>query len=344
MESGQTGFQGIPGIYLLLLCDVLRRLGHDEQKVIEGLGVTRASLLQPDSRISLQTGFLAAQRAVALAGQQGLGLIYARAMNVTMHGSLGMMALVSPSIGEALEAAMRFLVLRVPFLRGALSREGSLMKIRLEPQGTLNAPAQFVMEAVLMGFAHVAEQLLGHPLKGGRIHMPGERPAYMDQFTHELPAPIRFLAGEWALLVPASLYEAKPRLADPLAAQLAREQCEQEYRQLIELRTSTAQQVQEFLRMSDAAQALPSQEEMAKRLHLSERTLKRRLQEEGSSYRQLLDDELRSRACRLLEEPRLSISEVAWRLGFADVSNFTRTFRRLTGQPPKQWRQTRELE
>ena len=169
----QEAFQGVPGIYLLLLCDVVRRLGHDEQQVIEGLGVTRAGLLQPDSRISLLTGFQAAQRAVALAGDQGLGLIYARAMNVTMHGSLGMLALASPNIGEALQAAMRFMALRVPFLRAELQRGSTQWRIVFSPRVALGEPEVFVMEAVLVGLAYVAEQLLGRPLQGGRIHMPG---------------------------------------------------------------------------------------------------------------------------------------------------------------------------
>lgn len=342
VETGQVpaqeAFQGVPGIYLLLLCDVVRRLGHDEQQVIEGLGVTRAGLLQPDSRIFLLTGFQAAQRAVALAGHQGLGLIYARAMNVTMHGSLGMLALASPNIGEALQAAMRFMALRVPFLRVELQRGTTQWRIVFSPRVALGEPEAFVMEAVLVGLAHVAEQLLGRPLQGGRIHMPGPQPSYWAQFRASLPAPIHYETGEWALLLPVSLSEARPRLADPVAAGFAREQCEQEYRQLVALQSSVRQQVEEHLRMSDAAQALPTLEEMAQRVHLSPRTLKRRLQELGTSYRLLLDAELRQRCCRLLENRHLSISEVAWQLGFADVSNFTRTFRRLTGCPPRAWR------
>lgn len=345
METGQHQgaghFQGVPGIYLLLLCDVVRRLGYEEQRVIEGLGVTRASLLQPDSRISMMTGFQAAQRAVAIAGDQGLGLVYARALNVTMHGSLGMLALASPTIGEALQAAMRFLVLRVPFLKAELRQVGASWRIVFEPRVGLGDPEVFVMEAVLVGLATVAEQLLGRSLQGGRILMPGNRPEYAERFKESLPAPLHYGAEHWALQVPASLFEARPRLADPVAAGLAREQCEQEYRQLLAQRSSAREQVEELLGMADASTTLPTLEDMAQRLHLSSRTLKRRLQQEDCTYRGLLDAELRSRACRLLENERLSISEVAWQLGFGDVSNFTRTFRRLTGSPPREWRQGR---
>ena len=122
-DKGQGLFQGIPGIYLLLLCDVIKQFGLDEQVIIHDMGVTRGDLLRPDSRITMKMGHLAAQRSTALAGDLGLGMAYAQALKVTLHGSVGLVAMTSPTIGAALEAMSRFIALRAPFFKAAFENQ-----------------------------------------------------------------------------------------------------------------------------------------------------------------------------------------------------------------------------
>jgi AraC-like DNA-binding protein len=72
---------------------------------------------------------------------------------------------------------------------------------------------------------------------------------------------------------------------------------------------------------------------------MSERTLKRRLAEQNTSYTELLDAARRTRALELLGSS-VSIEEVSARLGYSDAANFTRAFRRWTGQSPRALRQS----
>ncbi len=85
-------------------------------------------------------------------------------------------------------------------------------------------------------------------------------------------------------------------------------------------------------------EAMPSLEQMAERFSMSSRTLKRRLQGEQACYSDLVESELRQRAERLLREERLPVAEVAHQLGYHDVSNFSRAFRRWTGRTPREYR------
>jgi AraC-like DNA-binding protein len=78
----------------------------------------------------------------------------------------------------------------------------------------------------------------------------------------------------------------------------------------------------------------------AKQLHLSRRTLNRRLAECGTAYRELHEHHLRERAQRLLADPSLGVAEVAWRLGYEDASNFGRACRRWFGMAPAKLRET----
>ena len=328
---------GVPGIYVLLLCDVLRRFGHDDSRMLAELGISRSGLLSPDSRIPVLLAHSAARRAIALTGDQGLGPAFAAALKVTLHGSLGMMALSSPTIGAALEAAGRYLVLRAPFLSMTHRIEGERVHVRFAARAELADLHDFIMETMLLGLAHMAEQLLGAPLQNADIRLPGPPPGWYQRGRIRLPVPIRYGGAEHELVVPLAVLEAAPQLADPAVAALAREQCEQEFSQLFREVNRVSDRVRSLLAACTDGSDLPDLDGMAARLHMSARTLKRRLQDEQTQWRQLLDAELARRACDWLRQPGTSISEVAFRLGYQDVSNFSRAFRRWTGMTPKTW-------
>ena len=91
-------------------------------------------------------------------------------------------------------------------------------------------------------------------------------------------------------------------------------------------------------------QRYPSLEEVAEQLHLSSRSLRRYLAEEGTSFGALLVDAKRLDALRLLQDERLTIADIAQRLGYQDPANFTRAFRRWVGKTPSAWRGMNETE
>jgi AraC-like DNA-binding protein len=81
-----------------------------------------------------------------------------------------------------------------------------------------------------------------------------------------------------------------------------------------------------------------SEEQMAQRLHMSRRTLQRKLAEAQTTYQKLLEDTRRDLALRYLEDPRHSITDITFLLGFSQQSAFTRAFRRWTGMSPTDYR------
>ena len=333
-------FQGIPGIYLLLLCDVIKQFGLDEQDIIEGMGVTRSELLRPDSRITMKMGHLAAQRGTALAGDMGLGMAYAQALKVTLHGSVGLVAMTSPNIGAALEAMSRFIALRAPFFRAAFETSEREMRVSLDPTLEMDGPIRtFMTEAILIGVTIMSEQLLGRPLTETQVEMTGPEPLYYRRFRDRLPVPVVYGCSKCCVRAPIALFHAVPQLADPAAAELARQQCELEFQQLFPEQESFADRIARHLENSPKGKALPSQEDVARRFHMSSRTLKRRLQEDGTSFRDLLERERQRRAIQLLRETDLDISEIAYQLGYRDVGNFSTAFKRWTGKTPRAFRQ-----
>jgi AraC-like DNA-binding protein len=102
-------------------------------------------------------------------------------------------------------------------------------------------------------------------------------------------------------------------------------------------RASVVTQVRDVL-ARDLAVGIATQAEVARKLALSGRTLQRRLAEAGTTFQDVLDEVRASAARRLLRDRALAVSEVAFSLGYAELSSFYRAFRRWTGQTPIDWR------
>jgi AraC-like DNA-binding protein len=81
-----------------------------------------------------------------------------------------------------------------------------------------------------------------------------------------------------------------------------------------------------------------TEEDMAKRLHMSRRTLQRRLAEAETNYLRLVDDTRKDLALRYIEDAARSITDIAFTLGFSQQSAFTRAFKRWTGLNPTEYR------
>ncbi len=88
---------------------------------------------------------------------------------------------------------------------------------------------------------------------------------------------------------------------------------------------------------------LPRRADAAEALGISERSLARRLREQGQTFDGLVDDVRREKALQAVADSSSSLPEIAEALGFAEVSTFYRAFRRWTGMPPVRWRKQKHL-
>ena len=102
-------------------------------------------------------------------------------------------------------------------------------------------------------------------------------------------------------------------------------------------RSSIAMQVRSRI-IEQLPDGIPRQENIAETLHVSLRSLQRRLKEEETSYKDLLEDTRQALALQYLRESHRSIGEITYLLGFSEPSNFTRAFKRWTGKTPAEHR------
>jgi len=157
-------------------------------------------------------------------------------------------------------------------------------------------------------------------------------PAHAEEYERILRVPIRFEAGEDGVLFPISMMDSSNPSADAALRQL-----------LERYAADQLAKIQTHARFSERVRAtilsmLPlgalTADAVAAQFSMSNRTLRRRLQEEDTSYQEILDDVRAELACRYLAKEKRGIDEVAFLLGFSDPSAFTKAFRRWTGQTP----------
>lgn len=330
----------IPAIYLLLLCDVAEGFGVAPAELQQILCLSREQLLEPDRLVPVLAARAATEFAFGRAGKRGLGFAYARALSITLHGPVSLIALTSNNLLDVMQALERYFSLRAPAFHFTAEVGPDVVTIHVGYPGRNDPLKPFIMELLLMGLVVMTAQIIDRPQTGTEVWMEGPAPDYFAALAPHLPVPVRYNEKEYAIRVPRALMEAPLRLADPNAAAMAREACERE----LQARKSSnddalTARVRALLAQKD--DRLPTLEEVADALHVSTRTLKRRLQEEGRNFRALVDHVLCERATQMLQEEGLSVSEVAFRLGYNDVSNFSRAFRRWTGQSPSDFRKDR---
>jgi AraC-like DNA-binding protein len=119
--------------------------------------------------------------------------------------------------------------------------------------------------------------------------------------------------------------------ADPIALRLATEQCTRDLHAM-SAGGRLVRTVRSLLWKPEGG--LRSPLEVARAVRMSPRTLRRSLTLQGTSLSSLIDAERRDRALLLLQVPGLALAEVAERLGYRNVQNFERAFRRWTGTTP----------
>ena len=157
-------------------------------------------------------------------------------------------------------------------------------------------------------------------------------PAYADEYERILRLPIRFDAGEDGVLFPISMMDSLNPSADAALRQLLERYAAD---QLAKIPTSArfSQRVRACILSMLPLGGLTA-DTVAAQFSMSSRTLRRRLQEEATSYQEILDDVRAELARHYLTKEKRGIDEVAFLLGFSDPSAFTKAFRRWTGQTP----------
>ena len=298
--------------------------------------LTPQMLADGDARISAAQFCVAWAEALRLTGNRALPLAIAGA---TPPGAFGIVEYVcrsAPTLGEALRQWVRYLNLLDDAVTVGLVVEGDRALLRVERESEAPAPASHELCWALV--ARHARELATRPFRVIAVELAHRAPADVAPFRAWFDAPVVFDAATTQLVLPASALDAALVSADPALLAILTRAADELVKQRPTDSLLTAQVVRalgEALRSDDAGV-----DAIAKRLGLTGRSLQRRLEDEGTTFKQVREDVRRELAQRYLDDG-LAIAEISFLLGFSEPSAFFRAFKRWTGQTPLEARAAR---
>lgn len=320
----------LPAVHAFHLVQGVKLCGGSDTQLLAEIGIPIEQLSDPSARLSLARMTPLIQRAIELSGEPALGAIIGWNTSASNFGVAGFAALSAPKLRDAVDIAIRFVPLITNIARLTLHVARGRATLELEELHPFGPVREFLAALPLIALSRLGDALTGGPIEG-TVEFAFPDPGYFSRFPEEHTSRMRFDQPAHRLVFDAAALERPVLTADPAAYRTALALCE---RQLVEREPGAllVQRVNAELFAADGG--VRSSVQVARALAMAERTLKRKLAEQGTSYSELLDRRRHVRALELLRTSA-SIEEVAERLGYSDAANFTRAFRRWTGKSPR---------
>ncbi|WP_194813528.1 AraC family transcriptional regulator [Nocardia sp. XZ_19_385] len=319
---------------------VLIRLAEERgmtvAECLEGTTLAPGTGIDPDAEITARQEVQVVRNLLARFGDEsGLGVEAGGRHNISLYGPWGLALLSSRTLREVIDVALRHLDLGFAF--------GQLTFTERDGEGRFLLDGNVIPEDLR---AFLAERAFAGIQTIGREVFSVAVPIHRVGFRHAAPADTsryrKTFGVEPAFGAPANVVAFDAAYLDmplPRANDRARGTCEQLCRDLLarrRTRTGVAGSVRDMLVRNPGE--IPDQATVAAGLFMSARTLSRRLSEEGTSFRALLDEVRQMLSEELLVHTDMTTEQVAARLGYAEAASFIRAFRRWKGCPPQEYR------
>lgn len=314
----------------------LDALGLDSAALCVAAGLDPQLMDDPNARYPVTATTRLWQLAVQASGDPAIGLRVSRFVSPTTFHALGYALVASGSLREVFERIVRYHQVVSDALVLELRQAGERYQFRFRvPEGGI-APAIESLDAFAAIYVRTCRNRLGRDYAPLAVHLQRPEPLDPQPWHDVFRAPIFFGAEENLLEFACSdfdtaLDDGNPELAEHNETVLKRT--------LEQLKPLTWERRVRAAIEAQLPDGEPSAESVAQSLHLSLRSLQRHLADEGFRYDVLLNQCRQNLAMQHMRDPRSSLSEIAYLLGFADTSSFSRAFKRWTGQTPSQYRE-----
>ncbi|WP_162911119.1 AraC family transcriptional regulator [Azohydromonas sediminis] len=283
-----------------------------------------------DARMPLAVETRLWDEAARRSGDACFGLHAALAIRPGMFQVLDYAVRTAPDLGSALQRLARYNRLVHDVATFDIQPEVGRVRIVHRFESVVDPPSRHAVEFTLASLVVVASQIGTVPVQAAAVEFAHCAPACDAQHRALFGVAPRFAAPRSCLMLEADLLRRRVPAAEPELSRIVTAHAERLLAERGEETPSWSTRVRCHL-LDGLAGERASLTAVARRLGVSERSLQRRLHDEGFGFAQLLDDVRHDLARRYVTDTRLSLGEVAYLLGFSEPSAFHRAFRRWTG-------------
>lgn len=319
-----------------ILCQLAAEHGMAAADVLRDTGIGADQLASNDGEIAGEQEIRVVRNLVGGLGHvPGLGLEAGLRYHLSTYGIWGFALLTSPTYRAAAEIVERFLELSFALVGFRLAEDGGRARMVLDDSNTPEDIRRFALERDFAAWRNATLELQPRGVLPEAVYFRFPRPAYAQRFAEICGVMPAFDADENAIVLDQALLDEPLPQANPATARMCLDQC----RQLVSRRRhrdGIAGRVREQLFLMTGR--LPSLEATATALNMSTRTLRRQLQQEGTSFRVLASEVLESMAEGMLLTTDMKLEEIALRLGYSESAAFIHAFKGWTGEAPGSYR------
>lgn len=316
--------------------------GGSVAHVLHGTGLDLTGLDDGEDDIALAQLLQGYRNANRMAGDRPWALQIGRQLGLTDYGFYGYALMCSPTLRKALEFSIKYHRLAAPTVTMSLASEikDGLCELRVEDR--LHEPEiyRFNIELQIGLIFSLLRDVIGQDFRLERVTTRFAEPPYLDALRSIMECPVFCGSEQNALYFDAGLLDQPLRRANLTTWKATRTACD-ELLEGVTSKTPITQAVYETL-IRDTRQFAAS-EDVASALNLSERTLRRRLGEEGTTFRAIKGEVLSKLGVEFILTTEMTAEEVSERLGFSDPSNFCKSFKSWTGYTITEFRKSRDV-
>ena len=313
--------------------DRLASLGINPLEVIEAARLGREATASAQSPPTVHEVL---ETAVAMSGDTTLAIKIGNGLDLARYGTYGFALMSCSDMAAALEFFLRYgqTFMQSSSWHRSVTKDGIILRLQ---QNTGTSYQQMLVTELAFSQMRLQSKLLvAKPAEGIRVYFSYPKPAHFDVYEQNWPHTMEFDQEHTQLFLPDQWLRQRVRTGDPTTNVLFSQQCEELVSRMTEV-DETAAIVRRLL-IHSAGNFL-SISKVAEQLHVTERTLRRRLAAEGTDFRTIFDDIKNTLAQNYLRKTALSVVEIADLLNYAEATNFHRAFQRWNSITPTDYRQ-----
>ena len=333
LATDQNKSPSAMGVMTRLACSRAKEEGVEVAPLLRKAGLTREQINSPKARLDVKRQIKFLDLVAAELNDELLGFHLAQKYDLRMIGLLYYTQASSETMGEALRRGARYSSIVNEGIALNL-REGRDIAIHFEYRGVARHTDRHQIEFAMVTFVRICRQLTNRQLSAVRVSLAHHRNSEARKFKNFFGCDVTFGATDDQLSFSSTIEDLTVIQADSYLNELLIEYCDEA------LTDRDAQQNPFALSVENAITLLlphgkTGAHEIARKLGVSRSALSRRLSSQGLTFAAVKNNLKRDLAKRHLADNTLSISEIAWLLGYQDVSAFTHAFKRWTGTSPR---------
>ena len=318
--------------YIPQIAEQLKNKGLDVFGWLAGVGLDVTCLTKPGYKVSISTYSALLKQAIELTGDGALGLRLGCNLLPSAHGNVGLAAVSANTIQQSMQVVERYVPLRTSLLTIRSETVNDEFRVVFEPILGLGDIGNVVAEIALGTVKNVIDATEPNNSPCKKILFSMSEPAHAGIALELLGCEVLY-GQSWTGIALNYSEVLSPLIhRDALVMSEALSICQRDLERL-DANQSIASRLERLLLESKQGE-FPTQNMCAKLLNLTPRTFHRRLREDKTSYRNILNNVRCRLAHEYLKMMHLGVKETAYLLGYGDIANFRRAFTRWYGFPP----------